>query len=199
MDSKKQKIFFKIVNYIWNMVYALIIIPIVIISMIIIYKTIRYPNKIPDILGYKVFIILDEKMDESIEYGDLVFTKIIDTDILKNNDLIAFRNNDNIVTIHRIIDKTENNNKKVFTMKTLENETPETKMVNEDRVEGIVIDRIANLGIILLLLQEPLVLATIILTILIFGLIAYYIADRLDKKEINKSQNNTNNKKQDKK
>lgn len=45
-------------------------------------------------------------------------------------------------------------------------------------------------GIWSIILSKPLVLATIILIILIFGLIAYYIAERLDKRDELRKNNN---------
>ena len=185
MKDRKQNIFLKWINYIWNIIFSIIIIVVVLISMIIIYKSIRYPDKIPDIFGYKPFIVLDEYMDDSIEYGDLVITKIVDTSKIEKDNLVAFRNNENIVTIHKIIDIFEINDKKTFTMKTSENETLDTKFVSEDNIEGIVIRRIAKVGSFLMFMQEPLVLFILIIIILIIGLIAYFIADKIDKKEKN--------------
>ena len=92
-----------------DIIFYTIIIPIIIVSIIIIWQKIVTPDKIPDILGYKMFIVLDENMDQETEYGDLVFTHNVDTNDLKLNDLIAFRNNTNKVTIHRIINITEDN------------------------------------------------------------------------------------------
>ena len=48
-------------------------------------------------------MIFDKYMDDSIEYGDLVVTKNIEANKLKTGNTIAFRNNMNTVTIHKII------------------------------------------------------------------------------------------------
>ena len=42
-------------------------------------------------------------MMSKIEIGDLVFVKETDASTLKENDIIAFRDSENLVTTHRII------------------------------------------------------------------------------------------------
>ena len=172
-----------------DIIFYTIIIPIIIVSIIIIWQKIVTPDKIPDILGYKMFIVLDENMDQETEYGDLVFTHNVDTNDLKLNDLIAFRNNTNKVTIHRIINITEDNIGKQFEMQNSRNEVGDTKYVRDTQVEGIIIYRIPYIGIIIYSIQKPHVILTLIGIVLLIGLIAYYIAARLDKRDMEKAKN----------
>lgn len=172
-----------------DIIFYTIIIPIIIVSIIIIWQKIVTPDKIPDILGYKMFIVLDENMDQETEYGDLVFTHNVDTNDLKLNDLIAFRNNTNKVTIHRIINITEDNIGKQFEMQNSRNEVGDTKYVRDTQVEGIIIYRIPYIGIIIYSIQKPHVILTLIGIVLLIGLIAYYIAARLDKRDMEKTKN----------
>ncbi len=174
-----------------DVIYLTIIIPLLIITLMVIFQSITKPNKIPNIFGYKLFIILDEKMEETLKYGDLVFTKNINTDNIKEKDTVAFRNAMNTVTIHKIekIAKAEDDSK-VFIMHTQENETEVTKNVNEEKIEGIVVKRIPKIGIWIMILQKPLVLLVVIIVILIIGLIAYYIAWRLDIRDSKKKLEN---------
>lgn len=172
-----------------DIIFYTIIIPIIIVSIIIIWQKIVTPDKIPDILGYKMFIVLDENMDQETEYGDLVFTHNVDTNNLKRNDLIVFRNNTNKVTIHRIINITEDNIGKQFEMQNSRNEVGDTKYVRDTQVEGIIIYRIPYIGIIIYSIQKPHVILTLIGIVLLIGLIAYYIAARLDKRDMEKTKN----------
>ena len=172
-----------------DIIFYTIIIPIIIVSIIIIWQKIVTPDKIPDIFGYKMFIVLDENMDQETEYGDLVFTHNVDTNDLKLNDLIAFRNNTNKVTIHRIINITEDNIGKQFEMQNSRNEVGNTKYVRDTQVEGIIIYRIPYIGIIIYSIQKPHVILTLIGIVLLIGLIAYYIAARLDKRDMEKTKN----------
>lgn len=176
-------------------IYLIIIIPLLIITLMVIYQSITKPDKIPDIFGYKLFMILDENMDETLEYGDLTFTRNISADKLKIGDIVAFRNIANTVTIHRIeeISETEEHSK-IFIMKTQENEADDTRNVKEEKIEGILTKRIPKIGLWIMVFQEPLVTLAVIVIIAIIGLIAYCIAARLDKKD---KENELKNSKQD--
>lgn len=186
----KRTIFAKLFNFIYFFVFIFIIIPIILISCIIIYKGIRYPDKIPDVLGYKMFFILDDFMDESVGYGDLIFTKNIDPDTLNSGDLIAFRNRFNLVTLHQIISIENKTETRRFTFQTLANETDDTRYATSENVEGLLIKIIPRIGIYLFFLQSIWGLLATILVIIIFGTIAYMVAakfDDVENKRINDS------------
>jgi len=183
----------KIKNIIKNVLCVCILVPLIFITLNVVWQAITKPNKIPDIFGYKIFMVLDKNMDDSINYGDLVFAKNINTDELKINDLMAFRNSGNGVTIHRI-NKIENNEvynkdsnkkniEKTFIMKALENETDDTKFVPQEKVEGLLVYKIPKLGSIIFFIQQPLVMFVIFCTILIIGLICIHIAGKLDERD----------------
>ena len=177
-------------NILENIVYYIILIPLIVVTLMIVFQQIKEPDKIPHIFGWKLFIIMDEYMDDSVKYADLVFTKNVDTTVLNKGDVIAFRNDTNTVTIHKIIDIEEEQKQdeitkeerlvRTFTMKTLENETQDTRIVADSKVEGILRKRIPKIGLIILLMQKPIVIAIIIAVILVIGLICLYIAKKLD-------------------
>lgn len=170
-----------------DIIFYIIIIPLFVVSIAIIWQKLANPDKIPDILGYKMFIVLDENVDQEIEYGDLIFTHNIASENLEKCNLIAVRNNTNKVTIHRIINITEDNIGKQFEIQNSTNEVGNTKYVRENQVEGIVIHRIPNIGIIIYKIQEPYIILILIGIVLLIGLGAYYIAGRLDKRDIEKN------------
>lgn len=196
--QNKQSNFKRIRNIIGDVIYYVILIPLIIITLMVVYQSIAYPDKIPNIFGYKLFMILDDKMDETVEYGDLVFTKNIDCNILKKGNIIAFRNGVNTVTIHEIIDieeKTEIDQetneekmKKTFTMQTATNETLDTKYVEDEKVEGILVKRIAKIGTLIMFIQKPIHLLIIIAIILVIGAFVYFIAAKLDKRDMLKME-----------
>lgn len=196
--QNKQSNFKRIRNIIGDVIYYVILIPLIIITLMVVYQSIAYPDKIPNIFGYKLFMILDDKMDETVEYGDLVFTKNIDCNILKKGNIIAFRNGVNTVTIHEIInieEKTEIDQetneekmKKTFTMQTAKNETLDTKYVEDEKVEGILVKRIAKIGTIIMFIQKPIHLLIIIAIILVIGAFVYFIAEKLDKRDMLKME-----------
>ena len=174
-----------------DIIFYVIIIPLILISITIIWQRLTEPDKIPDILGYKMFVVLDGDMDQTIEYGDLIFTHNIAPENLKKSNLIAFRNNTNKVTIHRIVKITEDDIGRQFEMQNSVNEVGDTKCVKENQVEGLIIHRIPNIGIILYKIQEPYIILILIGIVLLIGIVAYYIAGRLDKRDMKKATENS--------
>lgn len=204
----KSNILKNIIQILEAMIDYLVLIPLTIISIIVVYQTIVNPNKVPDVFGYKMFMIMDENMDESVKFGDLVITKNIDVQKINIGDVVAFRNGQNTITIHKVIEISEDHSTEEntinFTMKTSENEVIEGKYVSGDKIEGKVTNIISKLGLIIMIIQEPLVTFIIIIFILIVGLIIYYIAQELDlrdirlKEEMSKKEDNNTLTKQNK-
>ena len=180
VEMKKTK---KVSSYIFDIVILIIVLPIILISMMVIYKSIVYPTKIPDIFSYKPFIILDENMERSLQYGDLAITKMINTNKLKIGDVIAFRDNNNVVIIHEIVEIKETQDGKELKMKASKNEADEIQCIKDTDVEGILVSKIGGLGNIFMYLQDPKVLFLIIIIISIVGVISYYIAEKLDERD----------------
>ena len=174
-----------------DIIFYVIIIPLILISITIIWQRLTEPDKIPDILGYKMFVVLDGDMDQAIEYGDLIFTHNIAPENLEKSNLIAFRNNTNKVTIHRIVKITEDDIGRQFEMQNSVNEVGDTKCVKENQVEGLIIHRIPNIGVILYKIQEPYIILILIGIVLLIGIVAYYIAGRLDKRDMKKATENS--------
>lgn len=148
-----------------NLIYLFILIPLLYIALSVVWQSIKYPEEIPNIFGYKLFMILDEDMD-AVEYGDLVFTKNIKRNDVKNGDIIAYRNiSDNKVRI-------------------VENYGTEDFL----KIEGLLIKRIPKIGAILYFIQQPLVMAIGVLIILTIGGICIYIAGKLDERDMKKAE-----------
>lgn len=168
-----------IASIVENIIYVCVLVPLIVITISIVFQLIVYPKKIPHIFGYKIFMIFDKYMDDSVEYGDLVVTRNIEANKLKTGNTIAFRNNMNTVTIHKIINIEE----ETLIMNTLKNETLDTKKVKKEKVEGILVYRIPKLGEIIYYIQQPWAIIAIGSIILIIGLIWIYIAQELDEKE----------------
>lgn len=141
------------------------------------------PDKIPDIFGYKPMIVLSGSMESSIYAGDLVFVKDVDTTSLKENDIIAFRNETNTVTTHRIVEIVYEDGKQYFKTKGDNNNANDSNLVEMEKVEGIYTGRIPKLGNFLMFLQQPIGLAVILLLILVIGLGTLYFINRKETKK----------------
>ena len=146
-----------------NVIFVLLFIPLAISSIRIAYQKFFEPEKIPDIFGYKMFVVFDDSMDELLEYGDLVITFNEIKDNLKEKSVIAYRNDSDRVTIS-------------------------SKNVNLDKVEGIVVFRIPKLGSILYVICQPYMIIIISCFIILIGGVFIYFAKKTDINEIKKEQ-----------
>ena len=176
----------KVISIVDDVIFFIIIILLSILSIAVIWQRIFLPDKIPSIFGYKFFMVLDGKMDKSIAYGDLLITHNVNPYDLEKNDVIAFRNKTNKVTVHRISDITNDAKGRQFEMLTASDEVGDTKYVRDSQVEGIIIHRIPKLGAFLIKFQEPYVFFPILFVVLIIGMMIYRYAWKLDKRDLEK-------------
>ena len=129
------------------------------------------PDKIPSIFGYKPFIVLSGSMETEIFKGDLAIVKNVDPNTLKENDIIAFRDEDKYVVTHRIVDVTLKNGKTSFITKGDNNSSNDSGTVSLEKVEGKYVSKISGLGNVLLVLQKPVTLIVILVIIIIIGVL----------------------------
>ncbi len=182
MSNKQKK---KIsISYIIKVIFFMICIILLLIGMSIIYKANKYPDKVPDVFGIKPFIVLSGSMETEIYTGDLAFVEIIEPKELKPNDIIAFRNEENTVTTHRIIEIIKENGQTFYKTKGDANNTEDASLVSTDSVEGIYIGKIPKLGNMLMFLQEPIGLVIVLLVILVIGMIWLYATNKSDMKKV---------------
>ena len=146
----------KIVKKILTIVIMIILFSILFISGVILINSYIKPDEIPSFFGWKPFIVLSGSMETQIMTGDVVVVKEIDTKELKENDIVAFKDTDNIVITHRIIEiiKDENGNIEYKT-KGDNNNDEDNGYVKTEQIEGIYKFRIGKLGNLALFVQTP--------------------------------------------
>lgn len=174
------------IGSIFKTIFFVITIPLLIIACIIIYKANKYPDRVPDVFGIKPMIVLSGSMETEIYTGDVAFVKIVDTSTLKEQDIIAFRNEEDKVTTHRIVEIVEQNGEKFFRTKGDNNNTEDVNLVATSDVEGIYFARIAGLGNFLMFMQEPTSLILVLLGILVVGMIVLRLIDSAQEKKTSK-------------
>ena len=146
----------RIVKKILTIVIMIILCSILFVSGVILINSYIKPNEVPSFLGWKPFIVLSGTMETQIMTGDVAVVKKIDANELKENDIIAFKDDDNIVITHRIIEiiKDENGNTKYKT-KGDNNNDEDDGFVRPEQIEGIYKFRIGKLGNLALFVQTP--------------------------------------------
>ncbi len=98
------------------------------------------------VFKYMPIVIMSNSMSELILRGDIVvIEKIEDKKSVQVNDIISYRLN-NTYIIHRVIDIKKMNSQTFFITKGDNNQFPDSKLVSEQQVTGIVKLKIPKLG-----------------------------------------------------
>lgn len=167
-----------------EIIFIIIILLLLVLYAYIMINSKKYPNKIPDIFGYKPLIVLSGSMEPEINKGDLIFAKEISHNLLKEGDIIAYRTNDDKIVTHRINKINIKNNKKIYITKGDNNNTVDNIYLIDNDIEGIYISKIPKLGNVLMFIRKPLGLIVCLLSIGIIGL-AYIIIKNYKKLNVN--------------
>lgn len=163
----------------WLFMLVLVILMLLLVTNVYIVISSKVDkDKVPNIFGYKPFIVLSGSMESSIQKGDLVITKITDPKTLKENDIIAFRDVEGTVTTHRIIELVENEGISYFVTKGDNNTTQDLNLVEYDDVEGIYIGRIPNVGNIMNAFSDPTVIVIIVAGITVIFAVGFMISNK---------------------
>lgn len=162
------------IRKILTILILLILIPILLVSGVILMNSYIHPDKVPSFFGWKPFIVLSGSMETQISVGDIVIVKEVDTSTLKKGDIIAFRNNDIVIT-HRIDEIITEDGKVKYITKGDNNNTRDEGTVLPEQVEGIFICNVHRLGNLAIFIQTPIgmivCLSIPIILIIIIGII----------------------------
>lgn len=161
----------KILYYI---LFLVIILPFLIFNLTLIIKSKLYPDKIADFMGYKPFIVMSGSMETTINIGDLVIVKKVNSSSIHAGDIIAFKNG-NIVISHRVKEVINDSGTYKFKTKGDNNNVADDFIVSSDAIEGIFVNKIPGLGSILLFLGKPIGLLMVILVIIIVSTALYFV------------------------
>lgn len=161
----------KILYYV---LFLVIVLPFLIFNLTLIIKSKLYPDKIADFMGYKPFIVMSGSMGTTINIGDLVIVKKVNSSIIHTGDIIAFKNG-NIVISHRVKEVINDSGTYKFKTKGDNNNVADDFIVSSDAIEGIFVNKIPGLGSILLFLGKPIGLLMVILVIIIVSTALYFV------------------------
>lgn len=168
----------------WVLIVAcIILVPILVLNIWIMIQAKTNKNAIPSVFGYKPFIVLSGSMETEIHKGDLIVTKKVDPETLKVDDVIAFRDAEETVTTHRIIDIVEKEGETYFITKGDNNNTQDDNLVSYSDVEGIYVFRIAGVGSMMNSLAQPTTIIILVLGITIIFAIGFSISTKKQREE----------------
>ena len=131
---------------------CVVFVPLLLINVTLIVKSYTSPDKVPDFLGYKPFIVLSGSMEPSIMTGDMVFVKETDPDSLKVGDVIAYKSGSAVVT-HRIVEVKSETGETRYVTQGDANTAADQSLVKPADVEGIYQRRVAGAGNLAMFMQ----------------------------------------------
>lgn len=162
----------KKVGTIFKIVIICLLLVVLAINISVIIQANTNKDKVPKIFGYKPFVVLSGSMNPEIKVGDLVLVKEVDTSSLKKDDIIAYRDSQDKVTTHRIVEVINNKEGLSFITKGDANNTEDAE-IKASQVEGKYIKKYPGIGKAVLFIQQPLGFAVVVLIIFIICLLIY--------------------------
>ena len=130
-------------------IMCVILIPILAINITLIVKSYTNQDEVPSIGGYFPLIVLTDSMQPEIDGGDLIICHTIESEDVKDGDIIAFfdpaGNGTSIVT-HRVTDVVEDGDSVSFRTKGDANNAEDRVLVEADDLVGIYQSRIKGAG-----------------------------------------------------
>lgn len=162
-----------------------VLIPIFILNLIFITNAIVNKDEVPSVFGVKMFVVTTGSMEPTIKPGDLIFSKQIAPENLKEQDIISFSEGKTVVT-HRI-EKIESEGDKLYFLTKGDNNNEYDKgRVEDSNVEGIYVKNIPNLGNVILFMQSKFGIILIVVVPLCLISAYYIVASKISNNKKNK-------------
>ena len=133
---------------------CLVLALIFIINVTFIVKSYIYPDRVPDFMGYKPFIVLSGSMEPEILAGDLIVTKEIAPEDVQVGDVISFCVDQDVVVSHRVTEIETEGGLSFLTKGDANIGMDATEVLPED-LEGVYLWRFGGMGEFALFLQTP--------------------------------------------
>ena len=155
----------KFIEKIIKTLFNIIIIIVVLLAIIVAYNFFQInilKKQYSDFFGYTFFEVSTGSMSPTIEINDVILVKI--TQDVKKDDIITYIYNNEIIT-HRIIDETPEG---LITKGDANN--ADDRPIEKSNVIGKVIKTFSKFGVWVKVATDTKVIASIIITMLLFGL-----------------------------
>ncbi|THE12331.1 signal peptidase I [Bacillus timonensis] len=170
-----------------NILFVLLII-ISISGLFSILQSKKEPGHLPSILGYKVMTVLTGSMEPLLQPGDVIVVKPINFAKVKVNDVITYRNSQNTLVTHRVIELVDQEGEVFFQTKGDANNVKDDGLVAHQQLVGSLLFHIPKAGYIATFIKSPIgliLLVSVPLLSLTIGMIKKIMAvDGQEKSEI---------------
>lgn len=162
----------KLLRTVFMFIFSGILIFIILASCIIMVNASTHPGKVPSLFGYKAMAVVTGSMEPKIKPGDLIIVKNIkDLDSIEVGAIITYKNNDNTLITHRVLEIDNQNELKTYTLKGDANPVPDVNPVSENQIQGIYSARIPYFGYVGMFVKTGtgMILLAITCMLFIFG------------------------------
>jgi signal peptidase I len=152
----------KILRWAANIITAFILV----IGLAAIFSIIQVknnPGQLPEILGHKVMTIMTGSMEPMLVPGDLLIIKKEEPRSIHPNDVITFRNSENMIVTHRVIDVSKKGEHLYFETKGDANNIKDENLIAAAEVIGVHQFHIPMAGLALDFIKTPIGIALVFL------------------------------------
>lgn len=155
-------------------VLCIILVPILLINLILIAKSVINKDEVPSIGGIFPLIVLTDSMKDEISGGDLIICHRADGEDIEEGMIISFidpAGNGTAIVTHRVIEIIEKEDGLYFRTKGDYNPTEDKELVPEANLVGVYDMRLAGLGNVAMFMQSStgLVVCVVLPIILLVG------------------------------
>ena len=169
-----------------SIIILIILLPILFINGVILVNSFIHPDEVPSFFGWKPFIVLSGSMETEIYPGDIAVAK--EESNFEKGDIIAFKENDIVIT-HRIVEVINEDGNIKYITKGDNNNTEDRGFVLPEQVEGVFKFRIPRLGNFAMFIQTPIGIITCLSIPVLALIIIQVIESKKDKKYLKNKSN----------
>ena len=182
--KKKTNKFLETIKYIAIGILVIILV----LNVYLLIQTKVNPDSTPSIFGYKPYIVMSGSMEKTMSSGDLVIVKETEIEKINIGDIIAYRDSDDNIITHRVVEKLETAKGMCFRTKGDNNNTIDEDLACKEDIEGSFARNYKGVGKILLFVQNPIGFAVIMLAIIIICILIYMNADKEKRVKVSQSE-----------
>lgn len=173
---------------IFNVVILLIIVPILIYNITLIIKYIQNPNETPDFLGFKTYEIVSRSMEDTINKNDIIVVKKVGKYEINENDIISFKNGNEIIT-HRIVQIENINGQTLYTTKGDNNRFADDEKISFEQIEGKYVFKLSKLGYLMNFLKNRYFLIVLFIILILCFIHIINVKKRIKNREEKRMMN----------
>lgn len=144
----------KKLKWVGNIIFVFIVIA-VSVSIYLILQSRRNPDKIPSVAGFSVMTVLSGSMSPYLSAGDMIVIKETNPVLLKEGDVITYKQNSGLIVTHRIIELLGDENELMFRTKGDANNVEDFGLVSQNQLIGKVAFKIPYGGYVARFVRTP--------------------------------------------